>query len=212
MKIRICCLLELSHCQDWRRRHKTRGFRDKKGFLWRRHGTPDEIPHQRSPKLKLRVKETFANDLSNGECLRPALLQDISSQSLPLIEASTIQQDRESLDKSLTSVSVSSNKIETDDDILHNDNGIIVNRYQHVNLQWPILWWPNISKVFIIFTIFYPWMFDIPIRGQDVNQSIQHYVKTVAQVKKLGRGNIQRENVCCVFSLWWKLCTQRWDK
>jgi len=121
--------------KDWRRRHKTRGFRDKKGFPWRRHGTPDEIPHQRSPKLKLRVEETFANDLSNGECLRPALLQDISSQSLPLIEASTIQQDRESLDKSLTSVSVSSNKIETDDDILHNDNGIIVNRYQHVNLQ-----------------------------------------------------------------------------
>ena len=120
--------------QEWRRRHKTRGLREKtRGFLWRRWN-PDDIPHQRSPKPKLVVTETIPNDLDRGDCPEPLQLQDMSSQSLPLIGSCPGSQERDSLGRSEGSVSS-----KTDDDIFQADNGIIVNRYQQVNLQSDIL-------------------------------------------------------------------------
>ena len=73
---------------------------------------------------QLTIKPNLSNEVDS-------LDQDesISSRSLPLLDASRLHQDRESPDKSLTSVSSS----KTDDDIFHGDNGIIVNRYEHVN-------------------------------------------------------------------------------
>jgi len=106
--------------KEWRRRHKTRGLRDKtRGFLWRRWN-PDDIPHQRSPKPKLIVTENIPNNLG-GECPE-SLKQDVSTQSLPLIEISPGRGEGDSLGRSEGSFSS-----KTDDDIFQTDNGIIVN-------------------------------------------------------------------------------------
>ena len=75
---------------------------------------------------QLTIKQNLSNEVDSLD-----QDEDISSRSLSLLDPSTLQQDRESPDKSVTSVSSS----KTDDDIFHVDNGMIVNRYEHVNWQ-----------------------------------------------------------------------------
>ena len=114
----------LIDCQEWRRKHQSPGFRDNKGFVWRRWN-PDHISHQRPPKPKLVI--SYADDSKTpdeGECSEPSELQDISSQSLPLLDSlkglkasqDPNQDSSESLSKSMTE----------DDNF---QNGIIVPRY-----------------------------------------------------------------------------------
>ena len=102
----------LIYYQEWRRKQQTPGFRDNKGFIWRRWN-PDHIPHQRPPKPKLVINYAASDDSQTpdeGECSQPSELQDISSQSLPLLESlkdrmapGDVKQDSsESLSKSIT--------------------------------------------------------------------------------------------------------------
>ena len=119
-QIRICMLI---NCQEWRRKQQSPGFRDNKGFVWRRWN-PDNIPHQRPPRPKLVIN--FASDSKTpdeGECSHPSELQDISSQSFPFLDSlkdplappEVTQDSSQSLSKSMT-----------EDDNIH--NGIIVPR------------------------------------------------------------------------------------
>ena len=113
-------------CQEWRRKQQNPGFRDNKGFVWRRWN-PDHIPHQRPPKPKLVINYAASDDSQTpeeGECSQPSELQDISSQSLPLLDS--LKDPKAPPDENQDS-SESLSKSMTEDDNIH--NGIIVSRY-----------------------------------------------------------------------------------
>ena len=114
-------------CQEWRRKQQNPGFRDNKGFVWRRWN-PDHIPHQRPPKPKLVINYAASDDSQTpeeGECSQPSELQDISSQSLPLLDS--LKDKKASPDLNQDSSESSLSKSMTEDDNFH--NGIVVPRY-----------------------------------------------------------------------------------
>ena len=42
---------DIVNIKEWRKRHKIKGFKDRKGFIWRRwNPAAEDIPHQRPPK------------------------------------------------------------------------------------------------------------------------------------------------------------------
>ena len=113
-------------CQEWRRKQQNPGFRDNKGFVWRRW-YPDHIPHQRPPKPKLVINYAASDDSQTqeeGECSQPSELQDISSQSLPLLDS--LKDKKASPDLNQDSGESLSKSMTEDDNF---QNGIIVPRY-----------------------------------------------------------------------------------
>jgi len=42
---------DIVNIKEWRKRHKIKGFKERKGFIWRRwNPAAEDIPHQRPPK------------------------------------------------------------------------------------------------------------------------------------------------------------------
>ena len=42
---------DIVNIKEWRKRHRIKGFKDRKGFIWRRwNPAAEDIPHQRPPK------------------------------------------------------------------------------------------------------------------------------------------------------------------
>lgn len=52
---------DIVNVKEWRRRHKIRGFKDNKGFVWKRW-IPDEVAHQRPPKPHIIKQQSSDNE------------------------------------------------------------------------------------------------------------------------------------------------------